>query len=327
MTEPRHRLFALSAEQQLDAAQAQRMHRLAGLVAPESEPEGLASRLPRGLAVFGAALLSFGLVMWVAANWDELGRAGRFALLQGVVLLAGLAAGRRGGMPALGLLALLGTGALFAYFGQTYQTGADAWQLFALWAALTLPLALVLRSDVLWVPWSLVAVLAVSFWVQTNTGHRWRAEPGDLAVHLEGFALLLLLCLALSPPARRWTGAGIWALRVAVLQSTLAVLGAALDGLFASHLAPQYGVGLLLLVLAAALLASRAGFDIFSLSAVALAIDVLLIGGLSRLLFDERRGGGDPIGELLVIGLVAAGLLAASVSAIMALARRRAAVR
>ena len=42
----------------------------------------------------------------------------------------------------LGLLALLGIGGLFAYFGQTHQTGADPWQLFALWAALVLPLRL-----------------------------------------------------------------------------------------------------------------------------------------------------------------------------------------
>ena len=49
--------------------------------------------------------------------------------------------GQSVGLPVpMGLLAMLGMGALFAYFGQTYQTGADPWQLFALWAALSLPL-------------------------------------------------------------------------------------------------------------------------------------------------------------------------------------------
>ena len=41
----------------------------------------------------------------------------------------------------LALLVFLITGGLFASIGQTYQTGADPWQLFALWAALGLPLA------------------------------------------------------------------------------------------------------------------------------------------------------------------------------------------
>ena len=62
----------------------------------------------------------------------------------------------------LALLAFLGTGGLFAYFGQTYQTGADAWQLFALWGALALPLCLGARSDALWAPWALVVMTAIS---------------------------------------------------------------------------------------------------------------------------------------------------------------------
>uniref|UniRef100_UPI001180D9A7 DUF2157 domain-containing protein n=1 Tax=Pelomonas sp. KK5 TaxID=1855730 RepID=UPI001180D9A7 len=289
------------------------------------QPATLDSRLPRGLAVLGAALLGLGLVMWVAANWDDFGRAGRFALLQGAVLVTGLAAGRRAWGPAPGLLALVGIGALFAYFGQTYQTGADAWQLFALWALLALPLALVLRSDVLWAPWAVVAAAAISFWVQAHTGHRWRIEPGDLAVQLLGFALLALLWLGLGPLARRRTGAGAWAMRTALLLSVLSVLGVALGGLFARHVGPQYGAGLVLLALIAAVLVGLAAFfDLFSLSVVALALDVLLVCGLARLLLDDRHGGGDPIGEMLLIGLVAAGLLAGSVSGLMALAKRRA---
>jgi len=49
-------------------------------------------------------------------------------------------------------------GGLFAYFRQTYQTGADAWQLFALWAALGLPLCLGVGSVVPWAPWEIKRV-------------------------------------------------------------------------------------------------------------------------------------------------------------------------
>ncbi len=41
-------------------------------------------------------------------------------------------------------------GALFAVFGQIYQTGADSWELFRAWALILLPLALLSRQGGLW---------------------------------------------------------------------------------------------------------------------------------------------------------------------------------
>ena len=293
-----------------------------------SEPTQLNLWMPRGLAVLAAALLGLGLVMWVAANWDDFGRAGRFALLQGAVLLGALTAalGPASRTPAA-LLALLATGALFAYFGQTYQTGADTWQLFALWAALSLPLAWAARSDAVWAPWAVVAAAAVAFWVQTHTGHRWRVEAGDLDVHVIGFGLLLLLCVGLSQPLARWTGAGLWAWRTAALLAAGVLLAAALGGLFSSAVRPQYGLGLLVLGATAGALAARPRFfDVFVLSAVALGLDTLLVAGLGRLLFDGRSRSGEPIMELLLIGGAAAVLLALSVQQVMRLARRHGAL-
>jgi len=49
------------------------------------------------------------------------------------------------------LLALgLSFGALFALYGQIYQTGADSWELFRAWALVLLPLALLGRQNGLW---------------------------------------------------------------------------------------------------------------------------------------------------------------------------------
>ena len=58
-----------------------------------------------------------------------------------------------------------------------------------------------------------------------------------------------------------------------------------------------------------------------ALSAVALGLNTLVVAGLVHWIFDDYHGG-DPIGQLLIIGLAAAGCLAASVSAILTLARR-----
>ena len=42
-------------------------------------------------------------------------------------------------------IAVLSVGALMALFGQTYQTGADPWQLFFNWAVVIIPFVLISR--------------------------------------------------------------------------------------------------------------------------------------------------------------------------------------
>ncbi|WOB08386.1 DUF2157 domain-containing protein [Piscinibacter gummiphilus] len=313
-------LQALADTHGLDDPQRRRLLALGGA---GQEPAQLARWLPRGLAVVAAALTGLGVVMWIAANWDTLGRMGRFALLMALVGVTGLGAALRpGARPALGLLAFLGIGALFAYFGQTYQTGADPWQLFALWAALGVPLCLGARSDVLWAPWSLVVMVAISLWTHAHLGHRWRVEPGDLTVH--GLAWIAALCTvaALSAPMRRVTGAGLWGLRSAATLAVVMVTATALGGLFHQDVAPHYALGLLVLGVAAVLAAQRHSFDVFALSAVALGLNTLLVCGLARFLFRDMRG--EAIGSLFVLGMVAAGLLAATVSGVLKLSRRHA---
>jgi uncharacterized membrane protein len=311
----------LVAEHGLDAQASRRLEALAAL---DAEPAALKRWLPLGLAVLAAALLGLGLVFWIAANWGTLGRFGRFAVLQGVVGAAALAALWRPALRApLSLVVLLATGGLFAHFGQTYQTGADPWQLFALWAALTLPLALGVRSDLVWVPWVTVVFVAIGLWIHAHTGHRWRVDPGDLAVHLLGWATALAVVAAMSDVGRRLSGAGPWALRSAVTLAVVVVASTALAALFSRPVGTHYLFGLLVLAgLAAAFVPAR-GFDVFALSAAALGINTLLVAGLGRVLLEDVHG--DPIGRLFLIGIAAAGLLAASVSGVLRLARLRAA--
>ena len=55
-------------------------------------------------------------------------------------------------------------GGLLALFGQTYQTGADTFELFASWAALILPWVLIGRFAALWVVWIAIVNLAITFY-------------------------------------------------------------------------------------------------------------------------------------------------------------------
>ena len=313
-------VYQLASNHALDAQQTRQLQEVAGF---QREPARLAYWLPRGVAVLGAALLGMGLIFWVAANWEDLGRMGRFALLQGVFAAAclGAFAVPKARVPLL-LVALLSIGGLFAYFGQTYQTGADPWQLFALWATLALPLCLVARSDVLWTPWMLVLSTAATLWVQAHARHSWHVESDDLPVYLAGWLAVLLACALVSPLLARWTGAGSWALRLGLVLLTILITGSAVSALFGSDIASPYWAGLALLAVAGVLLSNRKFFDVFGLSAVTLGLNTLLVGGMTHVLFN---GHGGEVGSLVMLGLLAAVLLALSVQGILWRSRQEAA--
>ncbi|MDN2708387.1 DUF2157 domain-containing protein [Janthinobacterium sp. SUN118] len=313
-------VYQLASGHALDAQQTRQLQDVAGF---QREPARLAYWLPRGVAVLGAALLGMGLIFWVAANWEELGRTGRFALLQGVFAAACVAAFAvpKARVPLL-LVAMLAIGGLFAYFGQTYQTGADPWQLFAVWAALALPLCLVARSDVLWTPWMLIVSTAATLWIQAHTRHSWSVESADLPVFVGGWLAVLLACAFVSPLLARWTGAASWALRLGLVLLTILITGSAVTALFGNTIESPYWAGLGLLAVAAILLSMSKFSDVFGLSAVTLGINTLLVGGLAHWLFN---GNGGEVGSLVILGLVAAVMLALSVQGILWRARKEAA--
>lgn len=159
-------LHQLAQEYQLSPAQTRRLWRIAGLHRPA---KNMYQHLRTALLLVAALLLGAGLVFWVAANWVAQTRTFKLHLLQAAVALPLAAAlllpaGRVVLRIALALLGTLALGGLLAYIGITYQTGADAWQLFATWAALALPLIVVMRSDWLWALWLLIVTTAIGSW-------------------------------------------------------------------------------------------------------------------------------------------------------------------
>lgn len=301
---------------QLSSPERLRLEKIAAVTA---EPDDMKRIVLAGVAILGAALAGMGLIFWIAANWDSLGRFGQFALLQAliVVMCAGAIMRPQARLP-LALIALLTVGGLFAYFGQTYQTGADPWQLFAIWSLLTLPLCLSLRHDVAWAPWCLVTLTAISLWVQANMSRRWGFASDDLPYHLIAWAGALLLCGFFSPALRHWTGAGLTSLRLALTLAVFMVGTTAVAALF-DQLGAQFWLGLFLLAGAAFFFAQPRMADVYALSILGLALNVLVIGLLVYALIDIKM---DLIVGAIVIGLTAAALLALTVKGILAVARR-----
>ena len=311
-------LLSLAEHHRLSPAAGQRLRELAGFDKP---PRALRHYLPIGMSVLGAALAGLGLVFWVAANWDALPRAGRFALLETGVAAALLGAWRFpvARMP-LSLLGFLACGGLFAFFGQTYQTGADPWQLFALWAALTLPLCLGVRHDVLWTAWVMVALTAAELYaqVQTNRFWWWSDRHISLLGSLGAWLPSLLLALALKLVPTQLTGAGAWPVRVSMIYATIGLVGMSVRIVFRDTHGNLYLLSLLIVAVLFACFSRRRWFDIFVLSALGLGANVLLVCGLGSKMLGTR---GSELGALLLIACASAALLAATVKLIVRIAR------
>jgi len=57
-------------------------------------------------------------------------------------------------------------GGMLALYGQTYQTGANTYELFLVWAFLITPWALIARLPALWVLWLVILHVAYIFYVE-----------------------------------------------------------------------------------------------------------------------------------------------------------------
>lgn len=134
-------------------------------------PEDWRRFLDRLLLFMGVVAIGAGTIFFFAFNWHDLGRFGKFALVEVptaalLVLVWRIGIDGISGKAAL-LLASLLVGALLALVGQTYQTGADTYELFAAWAAAILPWVLVARFPALWIAWLALVNLAVALYFVT----------------------------------------------------------------------------------------------------------------------------------------------------------------
>lgn len=172
----------------------------AGVLAPEraaralevlgARPDGAEWRRAGSLMLLwmGVAALCAGVIFFFAYNWGALGRLERLGLAQLAVLGALAGYVRAAERPRVGPALLFGVamtlGALLALVGQTYQTGADIWELFALWAALITPLAALGRSASVWGVWLVLLNLALG---------RWAVEDRLAPLYLSGLDASLLV--------------------------------------------------------------------------------------------------------------------------------------
>jgi uncharacterized membrane protein len=266
--------------------------------------------LERLLLFGGTVLVASGVIFFLAFNWNELGRMAKFALVELLLLAALVAVWRLGVERIAGKAALLGaalfTGALFALIGQTYQTGADTFELFAVWAIAVLPWALVARFPALWLFWLLLANLAAFLYLSTMRRALWFFAGSEqqlwLVFALNTVALLVWEGLALS--GIQWLRER-WSVRILATASGGFATALAVSDIVGRHTGAGAAAWIAWMIAAYVLYRHKVK-DLFVLAGGVLSIVVVVSTFVVRHFFRVDAGAFLFVG-LLVIGISAAG--------------------
>lgn len=125
----------------------------------------------RLLLVLGVALILSGIVYFFAFNWAKITPAMKLSSIEMAIFIC-LAVSFFYGLQKLsGKILLLSAsvlvGVFLAVFGQIYQTGADAYSLFLMWALLILPWVLISDFAALWSVWLVISnIFLILYWDQ-----------------------------------------------------------------------------------------------------------------------------------------------------------------
>jgi len=130
--------------------------------------------LDRLILWLGVVSMAISVLFLFAYNWDLFGRYAKFGLIEMLILMTIVAYTLVDTetliAKALLLVSSILLGVLLAFFGQTYQTGADPWQLFFNWALLMLPWVMLGRFSALWIVWVILINLSLLLYVNVYDG-------------------------------------------------------------------------------------------------------------------------------------------------------------
>lgn len=125
----------------------------------------------RMLLVLGVSLMLSGIVYFFAFNWAKITPVIKLGSIQVSILGCLGAAYFYGLQQQSGKILLLSAsvlvGVFLAVFGQIYQTGADAYNLFMMWALLTLPWVIIAEFAALWLTWLVISnIFLALYWTR-----------------------------------------------------------------------------------------------------------------------------------------------------------------
>lgn len=172
----------------------------------------------------GIISLSAGAIFFLAANWQHMSRWQRFGLFEALFLICAVFAWVKPASNGLGALGLSGltvlTGVLFGLFGQTFQSGANTYELFFVWAAFSLPYAWLSCQPGLWAFWCVVLNLALALFARSQSQWGFFYDFGYSAIWLILGAVNLALAFAFLARLRsQWLSRFLLLIAVAYMTS------------------------------------------------------------------------------------------------------------
>lgn len=128
--------------------------------------------ISRLLLIIGATLILSGIVYFFAFNWAKITPIMKLFSIQlgiiGCLIVSYLYSLQRISGQVLLLSASVLVGVFMAVFGQIYQTGADAYQLFMMWSLLTFGWTLVSNFAPQWIFWLVIINTFLVLWWQQD---------------------------------------------------------------------------------------------------------------------------------------------------------------
>ncbi|MFT5194833.1 MAG: putative membrane protein [Cellvibrionaceae bacterium] len=275
--------------------------------------------LNTALLSLGALFIVSGIFFFFAWNWTKIGRLPKFAIIEVAIVATAIFAFWKGldSLPAKISLAASSAliGVLFAVMGQEYQSPADSWILFFLWALFAAGWVAIGRFAPLWLGWFALINLTFYLWLDQTGGFSDLSRDSKFVFNLNLITVLNSLILVLwelaMPRLEKWA-AGRWLPRTMAVftvgSGTLSMLWLIFDwqSLVTDSLSTSIFT-LLLYVLIVGLVIAIYGYsqqDLFMVTAVLFSLIVVITSKAGDIIFSWANSelAALPLG-LIVIGL------------------------
>ena len=274
-------------------------------------PDGMRWRtfIDRLLIWIGGLALAFAVLFFIAYNWQDIGRFAKFGMVEGLIVLAIIAYCWLGGGSTAGKVSLLAAiiclGVLLAFYGQTYQTGADPWQLFFTWALMMLPWAIIGRFPVIWIVWVLLMNTSIVLYYQTFRGMFWFMAGSETGMLWLTFIFNTLILAVWEFLEKTWAWLSErWAIRLLAIGSGIPLTWMVIHGIFDSSAGSMLAAVVWVCWLALMYYVYRKlKPDLFMLAACCLSIITVVVSFFGKYLLVEAAAGSFLILALLVIGM------------------------
>ncbi len=283
----------------------------AALKATKISPDGKSwsSFINNLLLWLGGLSLTFAVLFFIAFNWSDIGRFGKFGMVEGFIVLAIVAYCRFGGHSTTSkvslLVATICLGVLMALYGQTYQTGADPWQLFFNWALLMLPWAIIGRFPAIWILWVVLMNTSIVLYHQTFRGIFWFTSGSEVEMLwlIFIFNTSLLAAWEFLAESLHWL-LERWAIRLLATGSGVSLTWIVLHAIFARNdgsLLP--GLAWVIWLASMYFIYRKTKPDLFMLAGCCLSVITVVVSFLGKHMLKGGEAGGFLFLALLVVGM------------------------